>query len=237
MTNPDAPRVLVVDDQRVVREGLTTLLGLLDTLEVAGTAADGNQALAQVDAVDPDVVLMDLNMPHLDGTEATRALAASHPHLPVVVLTTYSDDERLLAALRAGARGFLTKDAGVAEIEAAVLAAAHGQAALAPDVQLRLLDALRSGEHLGVPAADPQPAPPLEGLTARECEIAGLIAEGLSNTDIAERLFVSTATVKTHINHIFAKTGLRDRAQLVAHVLGANQPPATPTAVSPRAET
>lgn len=166
---------------------------------------------------------MDLNIPHLDGVEATRALATSHPHVAVVVLTTYTEDEQLLAALRAGARGFLTKDAGIAEIEAAVLAATQRQAALAPDVQLRLLNALRSGEHLGIPrASSPPHASGLDGLTAREHEIATLIAEGLSNTEIAEHLVVSTAAVKTHINHIFAKTGLRDRAQLVAHVLKFN---------------
>ena len=219
MTSGAHPRVLIVDDQRVVREGLATLLGLLDSVHVAGAANDGNDALAQVDALAPDVVLMDLNMPHLDGVEATRALATSHPHVPVVVLTTYADDERLLAALRAGARGFLTKDAGVDEIESAVLAAARGHAALAPDVQLQLLDALRDGDHLGVPDADPPAGHGLDGLTVRESEIAGLIAAGLSNTDIADRLFVSTATVKTHINHIFAKTGARDRAQLVARIL------------------
>jgi DNA-binding NarL/FixJ family response regulator len=219
MTIGRPPRVLIVDDQRVVREGLATLLGLLESVQVAGTASDGEDALAKVDALAPEVVLMDLNMPHLDGIEATRALAASHPHVPVVVLTTYVEDERLLAALRAGARGYLTKDAGVDEIEAAVLAAARGHAALAPDVQLRLLDALRDGAHLGVPDARPADARGLDGLTARESEIAGLIAAGLSNSDIADRLFVSTATVKTHVNHIFAKTGVRDRAQLVARIL------------------
>ncbi|MEW1953323.1 response regulator transcription factor [Terrabacter sp. NPDC080008] len=222
-------RVLVVDDQRIVREGLTTLLGLLGTLEVVGAAADGITALELVDELDPDVVLMDLNMPRLDGIEATRALTERHPHVPVVVLTTYSDDERLLAALRAGARGFLTKDAGAAEIEAAVLAAAGGQAALTPEVQLRLLDALRSGAHAGVPQesgatlTSPGSAAILQGLTPRERDIVGLIAQGLSNGEIAERLFVSTATVKTHVNHIFAKTGVRHRAQLVAQALRAER--------------
>ncbi|GAA1973133.1 response regulator transcription factor [Terrabacter lapilli] len=225
MTATAPVRVLVVDDQRIVREGLTTLLGLLDSLAVVGSAGDGYAALDLVEQDAPDVVLMDLDMPRLDGIEATRVLADRHPDLPVVVLTTYSDDERLLAALRAGARGFLTKDAGCSEIEAAVLAAAGGKAALAPDVQLRLLDALRSGAHAGVPE---RPSTPpvgdlsddvLEGLTQRERDIVGLVAEGLSNSEVAERLFVSTATVKTHINHIFAKTGVRDRAQLVAQAL------------------
>ncbi|MCB0896463.1 MAG: response regulator transcription factor [Nocardioides sp.] len=217
---PDQPvRVLVVDDLRVVREGLQMLLGLLDTVEVVGTAADGEEALEQVTADPPDVVLMDLNMPRLDGIEATRRLAVSHPHVPVVVLTTLSDDQQVFAALQAGARGYLTKDAGAAEIENAILTAARGQASLDPDVQRRLLDALRAGSAFGVPAPGPAPLPGTlpDGLTAREAEVVQLIAAGRSNTEIAGELFVSTATVKTHVNHIFAKTGLRDRAQLVAY--------------------
>ena len=168
---PDQPvRVLVVDDLRVVREGLQMLLGLLDTVEVVGTAADGEEALEQVTADPPDVVLMDLNMPRLDGIEATRRLAVSHPHVPVVVLTTLSDDQQVFAALQAGARGYLTKDAGAAEIENAILTAARGQASLDPDVQRRLLDALRAGSAFGVPAPGPAPLPGTlpDGLTARE---------------------------------------------------------------------
>ena len=223
----DPTRVLVVDDQRVVREGLLMLLGLIDGLQVVGAAADGEQALAMVDDTDPDVVLMDLNMPRLDGIEATARLAQTHPHLPVVVLTTYTDDERVFAALRAGARGYLTKDAGAAEIQAAITSAASGKAHLDPDVQRRLLDALRSGAAFAVPAdtdppagrrsvaAGPGAAP--DGLTRREVEVVQHIAAGHSNADIASALFVSEATVKTHINHIFAKTGVRDRAQLVTY--------------------
>lgn len=227
---PDRPvRVLVVDDLRVVREGLQTLLGLLDTVEVVGAAADGEEAIEQVATDPPDVVLMDLNMPRLDGIEATRRLTASHPHLPVVVLTTLSDDQQVFAALRAGARGYLTKDAGAAEIEDAILTAARGQAALDPDVQLRLLDALRAGSAFGVPAPGPAPLPGAlpDGLTAREAEVVQLVAAGRSNPEIAAELFVSTATVKTHVNHIFAKTGLRDRAQLVAYAYraGLAEPP------------
>lgn len=216
----DTLRVLIVDDQRVVREGLATLLGLLEGIEVSGSAADGEAALAQVAEHDPDVVLMDLNMPRLDGIEAIRRLAESHPHVPVVVLTTYSDDERLFAALRAGARGYLTKDAGVTEIEAAVRSAAGGAGALDPNVQRRLLDALRSGtDTVGPPRPPSTPSPDVRshGLTAREVEVVQLIAAGRSNDEIATALFVSTSTVKTHINHVFAKTGLRDRAQLVAY--------------------
>jgi DNA-binding NarL/FixJ family response regulator len=236
MTDGPAPlqhqiRVLVVDDQRVVREGLLMLLGLIDGLEVVGAAADGEQALVLVDQTDPDVVLMDLNMPRLDGIEATRRLASSHPHLPVVVLTTYTDDERVFSALRAGARGYLTKDAGAAEIEAAITTASSGRAHLDPDVQRRLLDALRAGVPFavtendgdgdgapGVPgsAASGQGGVP-GGLTRREVDVVQHIAAGHSNAEIAATLFVSEATVKTHVNHIFAKTGVRDRAQLVAY--------------------
>ena len=243
MTAPGPPatdptRVLVVDDQRVVREGLLMLLGLIDGLEVVGAATDGEEALGLVEDTDPDVVLMDLNMPRLDGIEATRRLTESHPHLPVVVLTTYTDDERVFAALRAGARGYLTKDAGAAEIHVAITAATSGQAHLDPDVQRRLLDALRAGAPFGVtdvgaagPMAAPLPpgtrgvghvvAPGGEGLTRRELDVVRHIAAGRSNAEIAATLFVSEATVKTHINHVFAKTGVRDRAQLVAYAFRA----------------
>lgn len=226
MTRP--VRVLVVDDLRVVREGLLMLLGLLDTIEVVGAAIDGQEAIDRVVADPPDVVLMDLNMPRMDGIEATRRLTASHPQVPVVVLTTFTDDEQVFAALRAGARGYLTKDAGAVEIEAAILDAARGRAALDPDVQLRLLEALRSGAPFGVPSPERTAGDAPDGLTAREAEVVGLIAAGRSNAEIAAELVVSTATVKTHVNHIFAKTGMRDRAQLVgyAYRVGLASPPA-----------
>ncbi len=214
MTDP--VRVLIVDDQRVVREGLQMLLGMLDGIAVVGAACDGQEAVDAVSADAPDVVLMDLNMPRLDGIEATRVLAADHPQVPVVVLTTYTDDERVFAALQAGACGFLTKDAGAAEIEAALHAAARGQMHLDPDVQRRLVERLRSGAAYGVPAPPVRlPATRADDLTRREAEVVQLIARGSSNSEIADALYVSTATVKTHINHVFAKTGLRDRAQLV----------------------
>jgi DNA-binding NarL/FixJ family response regulator len=145
-------------------------------------------------------------------------LAHDHPHVPVVVLTTYTDDARVFAALEAGARGFLTKDAGAEEIEAAIRSAARGQVHLDPDVQRRLVERLRSGAAFGVPTQPgPLPGDPPDGLTAREAEVVQLIALGRSNSEIAADLYVSQATVKTHINHIFAKTGLRDRAQLVGY--------------------
>ncbi|MEU6236447.1 response regulator transcription factor [Kitasatospora sp. NPDC047058] len=222
-----ATRVLVADDQTVVREGIVMLLGLLPGIEVVGAAADGEEAVALVERHRPDVVLMDLRMPRVDGVEATRRIRAAHPETEVVVLTTYADDDSLFPALQAGARGYLTKDAGGEEIARAIADVRSGAAGLSPLVQLRLLERLADG-------AAPQPAPPPgapapartpaasggplpDGLTAREAEVLALIAEGLSNTEIARRLFVSPATVKTHINNLFAKTAVRDRAQAVAY--------------------
>jgi len=216
-TNPTgAPiRVLIADDQKVVRDGLAMMLGLLDGIDVIGTAVDGADAVRQATVQRPDVVLMDLNMPTVDGVEATRQLVAAGSPSRVVVLTTYADDESVFRALQAGARGYLTKDAGADEIRAAVATVAAGDAQLDPSVQRRLLEALASGARLGVASA--QPPPPQDGLTAREAEVLIEIADGLSNSQIATRLFVSEATVKTHVNHLLAKTGCRDRAALVAY--------------------
>jgi DNA-binding NarL/FixJ family response regulator len=203
-------RVLLADDQRVVREGLGTLLGLLDGIELVATAADGEEAVALAGRHDPDVVLMDLSMPRVDGTEAIRRLAARGERPRCVALTTYADDASVLGALRAGARGYLTKDAGAEEILAAVEAVARGEAALDPAVQHHVLAALAGA------GADAQAELP-DGLTPREAEVLTLIAEGLANGEIADRLVVSAATVKSHVNHIFAKAGLRDRAQAVTY--------------------
>jgi DNA-binding NarL/FixJ family response regulator len=216
-----AIRVLVADDQKVVREGLAVLLGLLPGIEVVGTASDGHDAVRQALAVLPDVVLMDLNMPNCDGVEATRQLTLARPPIPVVVLTTYSDDDSVFAALRAGARGFLTKDAGADEILQAVSTVTAGEAQLDPSVQRRLVEAVARGEHLGLrsdvaDAADQASQPP-DGLTPRELEVLTQIAAGLSNTEIAAKFRLSDATVKTHVNHLLAKTGMRDRAQLVGY--------------------
>lgn len=208
-----AIRVLVADDQRVVREGLATLLGLLAGVEVVGTAADGNEALALAIQLRPDVVLMDLRMPHCDGVEATRRLREHNASIKVLVLTTYADDRSVIDALRAGARGYLTKDVGPTEIREALQRVTRGQAAIDPAVQQHLLDAITASQ-----AGPPEPAPQLPGgLTAREAEVLSLIARGLSNTEIADRLVVSETTVKSHINHLFAKTGVRDRAQAVSY--------------------
>jgi DNA-binding NarL/FixJ family response regulator len=204
-------RVVVADDQTAVREGLALLLGLLPDIEVVGVAGDGEQALEQVVQHVPDVVLMDLRMPRMDGVEATRRIRAAHPGVQVVVLTTYADDVSVFAALRAGARGFLTKDAGADEIAQAIAAVREGEAQLDPSVQLRLVEALTTGEPLRKPSDLP------DGLTRREVQVLGLIAEGRSNSEIARELFISEATVKTHINNLFAKAALRDRAQAVAY--------------------
>jgi len=207
-------RVVVADDQRVVREGLGTLLGLITGIDVVGTAADGDEALALAIQLRPDVVLMDLRMPRCDGIEATRRLREHDAGIKVLVLTTYADDRSVIDALRAGARGYLTKDAGAAEIRAALERVTRGQPAIDPAVQQHLLDAITASG----PSQHAEPAPPFPaGLTAREAEVLSLIAQGLSNSEIASQLVLSETTVKSHINHLFAKTGVRDRAQAVTY--------------------
>ena len=200
-----------MDDQTVVREGLTTLLGTLPGIEVVAAAADGEEALACVEEWAPDVVLMDLRMPRVDGVEATRRIRAAYPATQVVVLTTYADDDSIFGALRAGAIGYLTKDAGRSEIRRALEAAGSGQALLDSEVQARLVEVAVTPSSPGNVHALP------DGLTEREGEVLRLIAAGRSNAQIAEELFVSEATVKTHVNHIFSKTESRDRAQAVAY--------------------
>ena len=203
-------KVLIADDQTAVREGLTMLLQTMPGIEVVGAAADGDEAITLAQQLVPDLVLMDLRMPRLDGIEATRRIRTEYPEVQVVVLTTYADDESIIAALRAGAIGYLTKDAGRDHIRRALEAAAAGQAVLDPAVQARLVEVASPPQPVAFPG-------PPDGLTEREAEVLRLIATGLSNTEIATRLFVSEATVKTHINRIFAKTGSRDRAQAIAY--------------------
>jgi DNA-binding NarL/FixJ family response regulator len=220
---PDRPlRVVIADDQASVREGLVLLLGGLPGIDVVGAAADGEQALALVAAQQPDAILLDLHMPVLDGIGATRRLVAEHPGVAIVVLTTYADDGSVIEALQAGARSYLTKDADRTDIARALQAAAGGLTVFDPRVRATLL-AAASG---AAPAPDPGPAPPAsagpqpeppDGLTHREVEILGLMAQGLTNPEIAERLFLSNHTVKTHINRIFAKTGSRDRVAAVGY--------------------
>ncbi|OXM60463.1 DNA-binding response regulator [Amycolatopsis vastitatis] len=215
MTTPDNPtlRVVVADDQAAVREGLVTLLDLLPDIAVVGAAADGDHALTLVEQHAPDVVLMDLRMPGVDGIEATRRIHDHHPATKIVVLTTYSDDTSILDALRAGALGYLTKDAGRDHIAQAIRTAAAGQAVLDPTIHARLLAATAH------PPAHPDtpPSTPPDGLTTRETEVLTQLAAGHSNSEIAQQLFVSETTIKTHINHIYAKIGAADRAQAVRY--------------------
>jgi DNA-binding NarL/FixJ family response regulator len=233
-------RVLVADDQKVVRDGLCALLGMLPGIEVIGAAVDGADAIWQARRHVPDVVLMDLHMPNCDGVEATRRIVRDQPSIRVVALTAYSDDERVFGALRAGARGYLTKDASAGEIFQAVSTVCAGNAQLDPAVQRILVDAIARGARIGLADAGQAGATvagapgaagvagsggglaggngtTADGLTQREVDVLAAIAAGLSNAEIAGRLRISQATVKSHVNHLLAKTGMRDRAQLVGY--------------------
>jgi DNA-binding NarL/FixJ family response regulator len=212
-------RVLIADDQPVVRDGLAMLLGLIDDVEIVATAADGIEAVERARAQRPDIVLMDLRMPRLEGAGATRQILAAYPETRVLVLTTHADDQFLFPALQAGARGYLTKDATAEEIEHAIRALIAGHTHLDPAVQQRLVTAVLDQPpptRLGEPIPASAPNLPDE-LTPREIEVLKLIALGLSNSEIADKLVLSNATVKTHINRIFYKTGARDRAQAVRY--------------------
>ena len=220
MTGEVRIRVAVADDQAIIRDGLVTVLGLLPDIEVVGEAADGEEAVALAVAAHPDVLLMDLRMPVLDGAGATARVRGVAPETAVLILTTYADDESIVGALRAGARGYLTKDAGRAELAAAVRAVASGQTTLAPEVGARVIGALTGAAAAPVTEVDAAGAllARFPSLTPREAEVLALIGDGLSNAEIARSLFVSVATVKTHINAIFAKLAVRDRAQAIALV-------------------
>jgi len=194
-------RVLVVDDHPVVRSGLVGMLGTCEDLDVVGEAADGEEALARVAALAPDVVLMDLRMPRLDGAGATARIVAEHPASRVLVLTTYDTDGDIVRAVEAGATGYVLKDTPLPQLLDAVRAAARGETVLAPAVAARLMSRLR------------HPAP--EPLTPREVEVLGAVAMGLSNAEIGRELFIGEATVKTHLLRIFAKLGVDDRTRAV----------------------
>ncbi|WP_035802618.1 response regulator transcription factor [Kitasatospora mediocidica] len=216
----DMIRVVIADDQRVTRDGLALLVGLNEGMQVVALAANGEEAVAAALEHRPDVVLMDLSMPVMDGIAATAALAEQLPGTPVLVLSTYADDASIFPALRAGAKGYLTKDVGSERIEDGIRAVHAGQTWMDPVVQQRLVAAVAGGPPPAAPAPAPVAGPVSssdDGLTDREREVLVLIAEGLSNGEIAQRLFLGQATVKTHINRIFAKTGARDRAQAVRY--------------------
>ncbi len=210
-------RVLVADDQTVVREGLEMLLGLSPGITVVGGAADGEEAVRLVSERRPDVALMDLRMPRLDGIEATRRIARDYPATRVVVLTTYADDASILGALEAGALGYLTKGASAQEIQRAIRTVHAGEALLDPAVQLRVIRAAVGHNHERPAARREQGLP--DDLTPREVEVLRLLAQGLNNREIAARLVITEATVKTHVNNIFSKADLRDRAQAVVYAI------------------
>ncbi|GAA3629000.1 response regulator transcription factor [Microlunatus ginsengisoli] len=205
-------RVLVVDDQDLFREALVALLGTRPEVEVVGQAADGEHALAAADRLDPDVVLMDLRMPVLDGVSAIRRLRVERPRIRAVALTTFDGEDEVFAALRAGAVGYLLKDCSTQQLLDAVLAAHRGESVLAPAVTTKLVARVSTGD-LPAPAAGRQPL--ADPLTARELEVLRLIAEGMSNREISGRLFLSEGTVKNHVTNVLAKLGVRDRTQAV----------------------
>ncbi|GAA1925383.1 response regulator [Streptantibioticus ferralitis] len=213
MTEDRTITLVVVDDQATVREALAVMLGLAEDVAVVATATNGAEAVEAAGLHHPDVLLMDLNMPVMDGVEATGRIHRAEQDTAILVLTTFDDDESILAALHAGASGYLTKEADRATILHAVRTAAQGQAVLAPEVQRRLLTLASRA----TPAAPPNDLG--VALTAREREILGLIGEGLRNREIAAKLVISEATVKTHINNLFAKADLHSRADAVRYAL------------------
>ncbi|MFD3499860.1 response regulator [Streptomyces sp. NPDC058676] len=202
-------RVLIADDQQMVRQGFTVLLNTQPDIDVIGQAVDGLDAIVKVAELAPDVVLMDIRMPELGGIEATRRITGERPDIKVLVLTTFDLDEYVYEALRAGASGFLLKDASADKLAEAVRIVAAGDALLAPGITRRLIAEFSR--------LDDRPRAPLKervgGLTERETEVLALIAQGLSNAEIAERLVVAEQTVKTHVGRILVKLGLRDRTQ------------------------
>ncbi|MEU6974587.1 MULTISPECIES: response regulator transcription factor [unclassified Streptomyces] len=202
-------RVLIVDDQMMVREGFSVLLGAMPDIEVVGEAVNGREAVAQVAALHPDVVLMDIRMPELNGIDATREIVAADADAKVLVLTTFDLDEYVYQALRAGASGFLLKDASARQLADGVRVVAAGEALLAPTVTKRLITEFARSAVSPRPPAMAQ----IGELTERETEVLVLIAQGLSNVEIADHLVVAESTIKTHVSRILVKLGLRDRTQ------------------------
>ena len=203
-------RVLLCDDQALVRSGFRLILESREDIEVVGEAEDGREAIDLAGRILPDVILMDIRMPNLDGVEATRRLVSGGSAARVLILTTFDLDEYVYEAIRAGASGFLLKDVQPAQLVDAIRVVAAGEALLAPSVTRRLLD--RFAQTL---PGEANPPPELASLTERELEVLKLLAGGLSNSELAERLFLSETTVKSHISSVFRKLGLRDRVQAV----------------------
>jgi DNA-binding NarL/FixJ family response regulator len=207
-------RVLIVDDQSLIRVGIQTLLSRKPDIEVVGQASDGAEALRQVDALDPDVVLMDIRMPGMDGVEATRQLAARQARAGIIILTTFHDDANVFSALAAGARGYLLKDTDHKELAEAIRVVAAGQALIHPQVTVQVLREF--SRHAAPAAAPPRPVPSddrLALLTERELAILRLLGSGRTNQEISERLAISVGTVKNHISTILSKLDVRDRTQ------------------------
>jgi DNA-binding NarL/FixJ family response regulator len=217
--------ILLVDDQPLLRVGFRMVLESQDDLSVVGEAGNGAEAVDLTAQLQPDVVLMDVRMPGMDGIEATRQIVAGGSRSRVLILTTFDLDEYAYAALRAGASGFLLKDVPPGDLLSGIRAVASGDAVVAPSVTRRLLDSFAHRLPQPAPGAA-ESAEPLQGLTARERDVLGELARGLSNAEIAEQLVLSEATVKTHVGHILAKLGLRDRVQVVvfAYEIGLVQP-------------
>jgi DNA-binding NarL/FixJ family response regulator len=214
-------RLLVVDDHQIVRAGLVAMLSRNPGLEVVGEAADGLEAVEQVGKRRPDVVLMDMQMPRLNGVEAIRRIKAVHPEVQVIVLTTYDDDELIWSGIQAGAKGYLLKDAPLEDLFRAIHAVAAGQSLLQPAVAAKLMERISSGPHSGIKGA-PRSGELAEPLSDREAEILRLMARGAANKEIAGLLFISENTVKTHIGHIFQKLGVGDRTEAVTKALRLN---------------
>ena len=205
----EAVRVMIVDDHAVVREGLRNFLGMVPSVRIVGEAGNGAEAVAMAETADPQVVLMDLVMPVMDGIEATRRLHAAHPDIKVIVLTSFADDNQIFPALRAGAVAYLLKDTGPKELAETIQAAAKGEVRLHPDVARRLVSGLADG-------ADAKPG---GDLTERELEVLRSLAKGKSNKEIGSELFISEKTVKTHVGNILAKLDLADRTQAALYAV------------------
>jgi two-component system, NarL family, response regulator LiaR len=203
-------KVLIVDDHAVVRQGLRTFLGMLPDIHVVAEAAGGAEALEAFEKAAPDVVLMDLVMPGMDGVEATRRIRAARPEAKIIVLTSFAEEDKIFPAIRAGAAGYLLKDVKPAELADTIRAVARGESRLAPDVTRKLMSGIAAG-----PAGQEQ----AEVLTDREAEVLGCLAGGLSNKEIAARLFIAEKTVKTHISNILAKLGMSDRTQAAVYAV------------------